>query len=40
MENAHPAIIDEESWEKISKLVNTYSFLLPGVKTEFIQLLS
>ncbi|MED3395502.1 recombinase family protein [Bacillus wiedmannii] len=34
IENAHPAIIDKETWGKVNKLVNTYSFSAPRSKNK------
>jgi site-specific DNA recombinase len=33
-ENAHKPIIDEESWEKANKIVNTYKFASPRAKNK------
>ncbi|WP_077308700.1 recombinase family protein [Terribacillus halophilus] len=30
--NAHPAIVDESTWENVNKIVNTYSFKAPRSK--------
>ncbi|MBU7593564.1 recombinase family protein [Metabacillus halosaccharovorans] len=34
VENAHPAIIDEDTWERANKIVNTYSFSAPRSKNK------
>src|SRR5699024_9135125 len=32
VENAHPSIIDEETWKEANKIVNTYKFSKPRAK--------
>lgn len=34
IENAHPAIIDKETWTRVNKIVNTYSFSAPRSKNK------
>ncbi|MHC2832619.1 recombinase family protein [Bacillus sp. F9_6S_D1_P_5] len=34
IENAHPAIIDKETWTKVNEIVNTYSFSAPRSKNK------
>ncbi|MEM5664338.1 recombinase family protein [Bacillus toyonensis] len=34
IKNAHPAIIDEETWTKVNEIVNTYSFSAPRARNK------
>lgn len=34
VENAHPAIVDEDTWNRANKIVNTYSFSAPRGKNK------